>query len=432
MKRFLTIILLLSLLMSAAVAEPMAQAETEPLRVLDPGGWRDYLKRYPDRQLESLEVIYDEQGRNNKLEILESGAWDMAVVQTDEIALTKLDEAGLLMDLATVPELAQRFENMFPGLLKAVTKGEKRLALPAGWLVSVTKKMKMTDVVKYKDGEVHVRKNLGFTAADEPTTFAQLSALAERYIALPKKVRKGTVFDVDSATTNAKNYFLYYLITIYTAQMVELDGQINYDTPLFRQGVEQLERMAEALKKDTKISYQQGGSGMRICGLICDNGAHFISDGKAIRMEESDTRIAARMEVIIINPNTSRLPEVLDYCRLLLENSDDEFVPLMYETYDRQALVQLMREKNLAIAQEIGRTEEITRAYAELERTDDSDYRYTEEELAEYRENTVPYLEFPLVPSMDTYAIAKEYVRGHLDVDGLIARLNEVAKGVYQ
>lgn len=146
-----------------------------------------------------------------------------------------------------------------------------------------------------------------------------------------------------------------------------------------------------------------------------------------MQLSESDPRLAARIQVIVINPNTERLPEALDYCDLLFEEFMPYFAPLMYETYDRAALVKLMREQALARAKGSSNPNqvEIDRAIADLQRADDEDYYYTEDEIAEYRENVAPYLVFPIVRFMSADTIAKEYVRGRLDVDGLIQKLNE-------
>ncbi|MEG0901260.1 MAG: hypothetical protein RSG96_04010, partial [Clostridia bacterium] len=399
MKRLVITLLLCCFLVNAA----FAQASAEPLRVLD--GWvdREYQIRYPQRALETIRLTWEENLKNNLWEILASGQWDVALVSTNQISLSRLHEAGLLMDLGTIPALAEKYENMFPSLLNAVTQGEKRIALPAGMLSAKSMKMKMVDVVQLKGQTMPIRENLGFTAADEPTTFAQLCALAERYMALPKATRKNTVFDIDSAIGNAKTYFLYYFIDLYTAQMVDQNGQINYHTPLFRQSMEQLENMARLLAKDRKINHQQGSKGVSICGLLADAGCHFIGNGNHIKIKENDTRIIGRMDVMIINANTTHLAEALDYCSLQLDYFSAEAVPLMYEVYNRNALVQLFREQKLAIAIESNLQEEIELAKADMRLTDDSDYYYTEEEILAYRKNVAPNLVFPAIPSMDAY-----------------------------
>ena len=182
--------------------------------------------------------------------------------------------------------------------------------------------------------------------------------------------------------------------------------------------------MANALKKDKKISSQRGDGSKGEYGLVADAGAHFIGSGRVLRLNEDDSRIVGRMDVIIINANTGLIAEAVDYCELVLAMFYDEFVPLIYETNDREALVRHMREQNLARAMESGLWEEIKLAQAEMRRTNDEDYYYSEEQIAKYRENVAPYLVFPTIPSIDANAYAKEYAYGRLDADGLIEKLN--------
>jgi len=53
---------------------------------------------------------------------------------------------------------------------------------------------------------------------------------------------------------------------------------------------------------------------------------------------------------------------------------------------------------------------------------------YAQETIENYAQNVAPHLTFPRVPRMDGYAIAKEYVRGRLDVEGLIELLDNTAE----
>lgn len=434
MKRLFCTALALCLLMGSALAEG--------IRVLgdDFALWQAYQAAYPDREVEAIHASYDDNGKSNLQELLtqDSARWDVAFVWTDQCDLDVLDKAGLLMDLQEEDFAAQTVGEMYPAIRQAVTREGRLLGVPVQLfgMVMGTHMGPIAYNVRTKE-VVDIAERLGFTAADFPKTFDDLCDLAQRYMALPKEDRKGTVFHVDAAASNAKNYFLHYLIEIYTAEFCDASGHVEYETPEFRQALESLEALAGALKGQGKITY---GQGPQVYGLVSDGGSSLISHVPSFPLRiGNSTDIPARMSVIVVNAKTSRKPEAIDFAAYAAHGKDSNHATLFWEGaeygqlatafYDEMIQDQQLKldwyqneeEKGYGVAQET--------LAGMIQDRDSGNYAffYPREAVEHYAQKVAPYLTFPRVPHLDAYAIAKEYVRGKLDADGLIAKLNQIA-----
>lgn len=425
MKRLLLILLALSLCYASA------SASAEGLRVLDMG-WDEcgfYQEAYPGRVVEKIEAEYDDNGRSNAQSFLlqNPDGWDVAFIWTDQCDLAALSRAGLLMDLSGESALAQQVGGMYPAIRQVVTDGERLLAIPA-YLSGAVMQFNMVSTVRLTDGDVDIRGRLGLTEAHEPRTFDELCALAKRYMELPKDTRRGTVFHIDAAASDAKNYFLAYFIELYTGQYSDEAGKIEYDTAEFRHGLESLETLATALEGEKKISYGQGGT---ICGLIYDAGNVLASKESPLYLRVGENKnIPARLGMLVVNANTERKAEALDFIGWVANNHEVEQAPLLLTEIDFDALARRSYDETIkgqiAQGEDQSFIDEMLRQRDAVEHVYDR-YRYTREAIEGYAQNVVPYLTFPRRLSMDSYATAKEYVKGKLDAEGLIAKLNGIA-----
>ncbi len=416
-------------------------ASAEGLRVYD-GYFSDdtYKQTYPDRELVQFHSDYDDAGRCDIQERLlqDPTGWDVAVIGTEQCDVAVLDQAGLLMDLSGDSFTSQEVGRMYAPIQGAVTREGRLLGMPTLLFGLVMETQMGRIVFNSRTKEyVDIAEKLGFTEADYPSTFDELCLLAQRYMDLSKAERKGTVFHIDAAASNAKNYFLYYLISIYTAEYCDETGHVEYDTPEFRGSLESLEAMAKALKSQPTVTYGEGAS---VYGLVSDGGTSLLSRSPSQHLHiGNSTAIPARLYMVVVNSNTPRKNEALDYitCAVAAKDSDRD-VKLLdgvdYETlalalYDdliADAYIELETryqkgDKNHDIMQES--------IAGMLQDRESGDYIhfYPKEAVENYVQNVVPHLTFPRVPQMDMYAIAKEYVRGKLDADGLIAKLNAIA-----
>lgn len=405
-------------------------ASAEALHVLNPGWGREgYEERYPDRAMEEIRVEYDDNGNTNTQKFLldNPNGWDVAFLETRECDLAALGAAGLLMDLREVEELAGRVGNMHAPIREVVTDGDRIVAMPLTIFGSVMQ-LAMLPTFRTKEGELDLLTPLGLSMADAPKTFDELCDLAERYMALPKEMRKGRVFHHDAAAGNPKQYFLAYLIELYTAQYCAVDGSISYDTPEFRHALERLESMAAALQADPKFTYGQTST---VYGLVYDGSSNLLSDKLYTKLYlriGENTSVPAQLGMLIVNANTTLKAEALDFVLCAVENNEYMFGPSLYASMDYEALARSSYDQN--IKAQIHQNEDQSVIDRIIRERDSGEYPgyVARETIESYAQNVAPRLTFARVPWVDRYAISKEYVRGRLDMEGLIEKLNSEAE----
>ena len=394
MKKLLALLLAVCALCRTAFA-------AGPLRVLD--GWFGadrYEARYPERALERLEVVYDENGEGNQNELLFSGEWDAAVIATNETDLVALCAEIPLLDLTGVA--AEMSETMYPAVKQALTCGGNLVGLPMHIFAGTTS-LEFSDDLLAK---------LGLEAGGKPETFAELADLAERYMALPAETRRGTVFDAD-VRDGWLQYYLSYMIRCYQARCADANGETDFDTPLFRENLAQVERLNAALSAGKKLLRGENGE---LLSLSWSS----VGLENQIGVREGDTAVPARMYVVIVNANSSHVEEALDYVRAAQEEAESEFFysdvdydARLRDKYDRLIAAQIAEGENQAV---IERLEGMRDAGEPL------DY-YTKEDIEVYARNIAPQLTFPRYRWVDDWKAAGDYAAGRLDADGLIERL---------
>lgn len=381
MRIFRTMALALALCLTASVA---AKAEAGgALRALDNWATYDYREAYPDREITTIRTTRDELGRSDTMALLsDPDSWDVASVDTSEIDLRALDALVPLADMRALPGFEGATDGMYPAIRGAVTAADGRVlglprmlfgcAMQTGFL-----------------GDAEALERLGFTEADAPRTFDELCELAQRYMALDKAARKGTAFHIDVVSSNGREYFLSNLLELYTSQYCDEDGAVDYDTEVFRHALHSLDAMCEALASDKKVRYGAGGS---LVGLVNDASNSLVVSGASHLWIGDATVVPARMTVLIVNARAADRPEVADWLRVAQAGMMAQFAPLIYEHFDLGA-------------------------------DDGSGDFYTREEIEGYRRSVAGFLTFPRPPRFDRWTIAKRYMRGELDADGLIEAL---------
>ncbi len=422
MKRLAAMTLALWLLAGSALAQPLRVLETSW------GGSEEYREVFPDRPVEIIQAEYDDKAHSNARQFLLDNpqGWDVAMIWSNECDLDTLEKAGLLMDLSGEQALASRVGNAYEPIRQAVCRDGKVLAVPAG-LFGAVMQLGMYGTVQTHGEVVDVLGPLGLTLEDAPSTFGELSAFAQRYMEIPKKARKGTVFHIDAAASDSKSYFLAYLIELYTAQYADSTGAVNYDTPAFRQGLADLDAMATALKAEPKITYGKGG---RVYGVVHDASSNLLPSiqVKLLYLGVGDNRsVPAKLGMLVINAHTQHKEEAVAFVQWSVGQRETQRSPLLLQNLDYEALARRAYDEDIEAqiyqkeAQEV-----IDRLIRERDSGEYPRY-YPREAFHIYGETVAPRLTFPLIPWVDNYAVAKQYTRGKLDQDGLIRELNRMA-----
>lgn len=405
MKKLIAFLLAAALLCTAASA-------AEPLRVLD--GWNigdEYLERYPERAMDELEIVYDNMGDSNQNKLLFSGEWDVAVIETIRTNLDSLCEAIPLLDLTTVD--AQRAETMFPAIKEALTIDGALRGLPL-LVFGCTMTLKLADE--------ETLTGLGMNAVKQPETFAELAALAEDYMALPRETRRGTAFNV-FVRDNWTAYYLNYLIDCYQAQCVNGEGGIDFDTPVFRENLVQIERLNTALCIDRKTNPDENGA---LKSVIDDYGNGMMNDScSVLHVREEDDAIPATMFAVIVNANSPRIDEALDFVHIALETAEE--TEMLYESFDYDARLHSVYDELIDAQIEQQEAQEVIDRLAAQRDAGDPVQYYSREEIQEYAENIAPKLLFPCYRRIYAVDAIANYTSGKLDADGLIQELNRLS-----
>lgn len=405
MKKLIAFLLAAALLCTAASA-------AEPLRVID--GWNigdEYLERYPERAMDELEIVYDNMGDSNQNKLLFSGEWDVAVIETIRTDLASLCEAIPLLDLTTVD--AQRADAMFPAIKEALTIDGALRGLPL-LVFGCTMTLKLANE--------ETLTGLGMNAVKQPETFAELAALAEDYMALPRETRRGTAFNV-FVRDNWTAYYLNYLIDCYQAQCVNGEGGIDFDTPVFRENLAQIERLNTALCIDRKTNPDANGT---LKSVVDDYGNGVMNTScSVLHVREEDEAIPATMFAVIVNANSPRIDEALDFVHIALETAEE--TEMLYESFDYDARLHSVYDELIDAQIEQQEAQEVIDRLAAQRDAGDPVQYYSREEIQEYAENIAPKLLFPCYRRIYAVDAIANYTSGKLDADGLIQELNRLS-----
>lgn len=413
--------LLLTLCLLGALSG--ASAQDDALRVLD--GWRAmeaYQAQYPDRPIEAIEH-FDDQGRSVVERVLLSGEWDAACVDTDQVSLRELDRLGLLYDLGQVEAAAAQAENLYPSIRAGCSVEGKLAALPAGFLNMRAYQFRLlgTDFRGEADAEgAALRDRLGFTEADQPATFAEVCALGLRYMALDRETRKGTLF-LFSDTAPQGFALLNYMILAYETEMTDENGHIDFDTPAFRAALEAAEPLLQAFAADPKRTYASDGS---LNVVLCDD--LLQGYGAYPRVTEGDS-IPVFMTVVVVNPNSKRLSQAIDYA-LTASGCGDSALPLyLYQNADYDALLRQSYDRDIAAQIEQGEAPSVIEELEARKAAGDDRYFTPRRSIERYAADIAPRLTFSRWQSIATDSPIFDYLKGKTDAEGFIKTLNEVA-----
>ncbi len=426
MKRFLAITLAMCLM---AGLTGFARSESAPLRVLA-GSVQTaeaYRATYPDRDVQIMNVDYAQGDRSNLAELLAAGEWDVAYIETQEFDLGALADEGLAMEISDFPQIAALADNLYPSIRNAVTVHGKLYAYPAGFVASMGMGIQLMSISelntsKYTERAAAHLDALGFAADDQPRSFAQLCALGQRYMQLPKDARKGTTFITLEGNQTA--YVLALLLNLYESQYLATGEMKSFDTEVFRTALTQLDTLRAALDTDPKNTYDDDG----LCfPLLNDCSQMILSDGVFLQLGDHSS-IPARMDVAIVNPKGPRAQEAVEYI-LFSDNQDACYdAPALYQTIDYDALVRQSYDLDIAAQIQQGEDQSVIDRLTALRGTGDaSGYQYSKAEIERYGTDVAPKLIFPQTVYIDTHSATQQYLLGKLDEDGFIAALDEAA-----
>ena len=422
MKRTLAILLTMCLLIGAA---PLAGAEDTALRVLDGWGAADaYREAYPDRAVETIEM-FDENGGSLVESILTGGEWDAACFDTDAFSLEELDRLGLAYDLSANADTAAVGARLYPSIRAGCSANGKLAALPAGYIGTRANGYRLLGMDYRGDEEADgmaLREQLGFTADDQPTTFAEVCALGLRYMALSREQRKGTAFAFADGASQGF-YLLYNMVLTYQTEATDAGGAIDFDTPAFRAALTAADPLLAAFAKDPKRTYDKKGN---LYWVLCDDIGVMQSYG-AFPSVTQEGVIPAHMTVVVVNPNSPRLNEALDYALIANCRNETEFAPAWYADVDYDALLAQSYDESIAAQIEQGEDQSVIDRLQALKAAGDDTYFMPRRTMEHYAAEIMPKLVFRRWRSFAIDDAIFDYLDGKTDADGFVDALNRSA-----
>lgn len=426
MKRVVSFLLSLILPFSAPAFAGAENEPSSPLRVLD-AWWaaEAYQAAYPGRTVETIERAWDELGNSDEEAIIRSGDWDAACIDTMNYSLSELTRLGLTLELDSCGPAMAAAEGLYPSIRSGCSVGGKLVALPAGHLGALACGYRLagTDYQGNEDAEgVMVRDRLGFSADDQPTTFAEVCELGLRYLALDPKTRKGSSFLYSSAGGQGR-LLLDQMIRMYIAEASDESGGIDFDTPAFRAALENAAPLLEAFEADAKRARGAGAGGRP----LLEESTGVPANCRLPRITEGAS-FPAHMSVVIVNPNSARLAEAIDFAVTANGCGESTLPLLLYENANYDALLQQCYDDLIAAQIAEGEDASVIEELEARKAAGDEKYFIPRSVVARYAEEVAPFLSFPRYRSFPTDEVVGEYLRGKTDEDGFIAALNEQAR----
>ncbi len=422
MKRILTVILAILLCMSGG---HLVHADGDALRVVGQDSMVEnaFKSAFPDQAY--LEIPnWDAKGRDISMEVLLRGDWDVAMVSSIQVQLSKLYEAGLLEDLSGIAGVQENFDKTYPAIQKAMQVEGGIVAIPTWIFACQPRSYFISNLLHYKsDDDIQsILDRLGLSDADVPKTFADLAALAERYMSLDAKTRQGTQF-VELESKRPGDYFLDRLIEMYRYQNADANGKCDFDTALFREGLVQLDRIVKALNSDPKIRRLPNGG---VYSVISDFSGDLLADHMEsvpiIQLSENATSIPARATLLLINAKSPRKEIASKWLQLSTKTlQTSQFIPQFYTEVNYEALRIASYDEIIAVQNEQSVIDELIA---------DRDSGKTgccilPESIQDYAEQIAPKIVFPYCPGfLESASLVRDYGSGKLTHDALIQGLN--------
>ena len=263
-KRVLCIALCLCLLTGAL---PALAQDGGALCVLNDGWFvnEDYLAQYPDRSLEMIPAEYLDNGIDTNLrELLFTTDLDVARITTDEFTFG----AGRGR-AAHGPDGAVREEKLYPAVREAVTVDDRMMGVPTmGWYMGARYSMQWLDGGPLRPGG----KAGAYGGGRAAYLRGALRPCAEVFCAGRGNTARHYVFLYVYLFGQAGVLLLSSFIDQYAGEFADAEGNVNYDTDAFRDGVRQIDELTALLNDNLKPLYNEGST--RLYMLVSDAANH--------------------------------------------------------------------------------------------------------------------------------------------------------------
>ena len=249
-----------------------------------------------------------------------------------------------------------------------------------GWYMGARYRMQWLDGDPYGLGE-----KLGLTEADEPHTYAELYALAQKYFALDAKRGAAPFFDgMLNGRAGVAAFELHSAIC--RGLRTQRETSIMIPTPSAtgsgRSGTD------GAAWRQPQTLYNEGSTTLYM--LVSDAANHPLGN-ETLFSVGTERKVPMRLEVWVMNARTGKADEAADYIRAAMARSAPEFAPALYEEYDYVALLRASLDRDIEAQKEQNEAQSVIDELIRLRDAGEAEGRYySQEQLERYRTEVAP------------------------------------------
>ena len=285
---------------------------------------KSFSKNYPDIPVDVVaDLQFDIETLANAM-VSENEAYDVLLLMMSYMPVEKLIAKGYCADLSGNAEIMKRVSDMDPRFLDGVTVDGKLYGVPvssAAFTFGVN---------------LELWQSLGLTESDLPTTVAELYDFLANYAADYADDHPDLrLFDM--GTDNLKMMLFSLLLDNYVAYcQTELQGQLTFDNPLFRDALNAMDQIDfDELKNSVttdQTSYAQSDSLFVLTMPVCSFSSYYdaYTPMPLALSAEVQPIIGANLSVLIINPKTKRMDDAVKYVCNYLDHLDDSSAVVFY------------------------------------------------------------------------------------------------------
>lgn len=410
------------------VPEPTAAPTAAPGAVLMVGQhWSEhekYTAAHPERSAENISLEY---GEWYDFIANPENVWDVGFFFLEDGSLDALIKAGRILDLSDNEIIMAKVNDLYPRVREALTQDGKTYAVPHAVFAGHNGLAAIDE---------DTWKQFGWDFSKAPKTFAELTALAEEYMALPPETRRGTRFLGEGDTAAAtRRTLLSELVNVSIAEAMAKGDPGAIDTPALREGLAQIEAASRVL--GGKQASRDAKGNMRV--LIFEGWPYVDAHGRrqlSLRLGDAPA-FTQRLGVCVINADAPNKEAAIQYVEWLVDNTNAQFLPMLNAVMTAPEIAKMSVEQNIlsynmssliqaGISQED--LAQVEKLKGMLASGDVSKYGPEEAGLARFRQEVAPYMTIMTSPYAVTYDIQQDYLDGKLDVDAFIKSLQEAAK----
>lgn len=376
-------------------------------------GHRAFLSQHPEIAVTVGAKYYSKLEEFTSAMISGDDAVDVLRVSSRYTPLQRLIDKGYCMDLSAYPELVAIVDSMYPQYTDFLKKDGKLYGVPVG----------VNGSVSYYNQKLW--EELGLSENDLPQTWMDLLDFVENWMYdYGEDHMDVNLIEGGISRETLLNQILYAYVASYAANGEEL----AFDTPLLRQLLDKLDQIDFTPFEQQYESTDEDSFWSNPSLFMMNYDYSYLTDrGDATRVllpltldEGSEWMMPANVDVLIINPRTSRADEAALYVQTYASNPDsqsaaytlfpDHNEPLKNPYYEesKRSMTESLEELKKKLETTAPEDEaELKESIANVEQylADNENYAYsvTEESIHNYRQNIAPAMRAVGQTVLDTW-----------------------------